>query len=115
CFWAATLLALLWSPLRGGFPEFPAYGPRSDFVFNAFARWDSGWFLRIVQHGYEVKQSASFFPLYPLLTRALGFVLRSNLVAAVSISLVSAGLAALAIARIARLSMGGGGAEDSVL
>jgi hypothetical protein len=84
-------------------------------VFNAFARWDSGWFLRIAQHGYDVKQSASFFPLYPLLTRALGFVLRSDLVAAVSISLVSAGLAAVAIARIASMSADGSYAGDSVL
>jgi len=109
------LLALLWSPLRSGFPQFAAYGARSDFVFNAFARWDSGWFLGIAQHGYTVEQSASFFPLYPLLIRALGFVLRSDLVAAVTISLVSAGLAAVAITRIARLSTGGSYAGDSVL
>jgi hypothetical protein len=50
-----------------------------------------------------------------LLTRALGVVLRSDLVAAISISLVSAGLAAVAIARIARLSAGGSYAGDSVL
>ena len=105
----------MWSPLRGGFPEFPAYGARSDFVFNAFARWDSTWFLGIAEHGYTFEQSASFFPLYPLLMRALGFVLRSNLVASVSISLVSAGLAAVAIARIVRLSAGGSYESDSVL
>ena len=101
-FWIATLMALLWSPLRSGFPRFHAYGRRSDFVFNAFARWDSGWFLRIAQRGYDLKQSASFFPLYPLLTHGIGFVFRSDLVAAVAISLASAGLGAVAVTRVAR-------------
>jgi hypothetical protein len=114
-FWAATLVALLWSPLRGGFPEFAAYGARSDFAFNAFARWDAGWFLGIAQHGYTVEQSASFFPLFPLLTRALAFVVRSHLVAAVSISLLSAGVAAIAIGRIAGLTAGERYTGDSVL
>jgi len=114
-FWVAALLALLWSPLRSGFPGFETYGPRSDFVFNAFAQWDSGWFLRIAEHGYDIKQDASFFPLYPLLTHGLGFVLRSNLVAAVAISLVSAGFAGVAVTRVARLYAGERVAQDSVL
>jgi hypothetical protein len=113
--WAAVLVALLWDPLRSGFPPFRAYGARSDFVFGAFAQWDAGWFLRIAAHGYDVKQSASFFPLYPLLTAALGFVLRSDLVAGVVIAVVSAGLAATAVVRIARRLAGDAVARESVL
>jgi hypothetical protein len=113
--WAAVLVALLWAPLRSGIPTFKAYGARTDFIFDAFAQWDAGWFLRIAAHGYDTEQSASFFPLYPLLTRGLGFVLRSNLVAGVAISLVSAGFAGVAVARIARRWAGGRIAEDSVL
>lgn len=113
--WAAVLVALLWAPLRSGFPAFRAYGARTDFVFGAFAQWDAGWFLRIAAHGYDVKQSASFFPLYPLLTAGLGFVLRSDLVAGTAISLVSAGLGAVAVVRIARRLAGEVVARDSIL
>ena len=113
--WFAVAVALLWSPLRSGFPAFAAYGRRSDFVFNLLAQWDSGWFLRIAQHGYDTKQAASFFPLYPALTAGLGFVLRSNLVAGVAISLVSAGAAAVALSRIARAYAGEAVAQDSIL
>jgi Gpi18-like mannosyltransferase len=113
--WAAVLVALLWAPLQAGFPEHDAYGARSDFIFGAFDQWDANWFLRIAEHGYDTKQSASFFPLYPLLTRALGVVVRSNLVAGVLISLVAAGFAGTAIMRITRRWTGDRVARDSVL
>jgi hypothetical protein len=112
---AATLVALLWAPLRTGFPLYHAYGARSDFAFGAFEHWDADWFLRIARDGYDVKQSASFFPLYPALTAGLGFVLRSNLVAGVLISLVAAGLAGVAVVRIARAIASPAVAADSVL
>ena len=112
-YWAAVLVALLVAPLRAGFPLYHAYGPRTDFVFGAFAQWDANWFLRIAAHGYDIEQSSSFFPLYPALTAALGAVLRSNLVAGTLISLVSAGVAATAIVRIARAV--GAPPADSVL
>jgi hypothetical protein len=114
-FWAAVLVALLWAPLHAGFPAAKAYGARTDFVFGAFYQWDATWFLRIAQHGYDTKQSASFFPLYPLLTRAVGFVLRSDLVAGVAISLVAAGFAGVAVMRIARRYAGDRVAHDSVI
>jgi hypothetical protein len=113
--WAAVLVALLWAPLRSGFPAHKAYGARTDFIFGAFDQWDANWFLRIAQHGYDTKQSASFFPLYPVLTRAVGFVLRSNLVAGIAISLVAAGFAGVAVMRIARRYAGDRVAHDSVL
>jgi Mannosyltransferase (PIG-V) len=113
--WAAVLVALLWAPLRSGFPGHKAYGARTDFVFGAFDQWDASWFLRIAQHGYDTKQSASFFPLYPLLTRAVGFVLRSDLVAGIAISLVAAGFAGVAVLRIAQRYAGDRVAHDSVL
>ena len=114
-YWATVLVALLWAPLRSGFPGHQAYGRRTDFIFGAFDQWDANWFLRIAQHGYDTKQSASFFPLYPLLTRAVGFVFRSNLVAGVAISLVAAGFAGVAVTRIARRLAGDHVARDSVL
>ncbi|MGH2962256.1 MAG: mannosyltransferase family protein [Solirubrobacterales bacterium] len=29
------------------------------------ARWDSAWYLEIVQYGYDYSDRAAFFPLYP--------------------------------------------------
>jgi len=38
-------------------------------------RWDAGWYLWIAEHGYDYRpsgqQPANFFPLYPMLIRAL--------------------------------------------
>lgn len=49
-------------------------------LLQAYARWDSGWYLNIVLHNYRfesVEQNASivFFPLYPLLMEGLGKIL----------------------------------------
>jgi Mannosyltransferase (PIG-V) len=114
-YWAAVLVALLWEPIRYGFPRYHAYGARSDFVFGAFAQWDVDWFLRIAAHGYDSRQASSFFPLYPALTAALGYVLRSNLVAGVLISLIAAGAAAAGLVRVARAVASPAVAADSVL
>jgi hypothetical protein len=114
-FWLATLVALIWAPLRSGFPTWSAYGRRSDFVFGAFAQWDSNWFLGIAAHGYTVPQATSFFPLYPLVVRAFAAVIGSHLVAGVVVSLACAGLAGIALERIARIYAGGRVPHDSVL
>jgi hypothetical protein len=114
-FWAAAVVALLWTPLHSNIAYFPADGPHVSLIFNTFAQWDSGWFIRIADHGYDVKQSSAFFPLYPLVVRGVAEVVRSTVVAGVLVSLVSAGLAAIAIFRIARRLVGEAVASDSVL
>jgi Mannosyltransferase (PIG-V) len=86
-------LTLLWAPAA------PAFG---HLFLGVFARWDAGWFLRIAEHGYDTKQSAAFFPVYPLCVRALAFVLRSHLAAGFVISLAAAGGAAAILYRLSR-------------
>jgi hypothetical protein len=86
-------LAVLWAPAA------PAFG---HLFLGVFARWDAGWFLRIAEHGYDTRQSAAFFPLYPLCVRALAFVLRSHLAAGFIISLVAAAAAAGVLYRLSR-------------
>jgi hypothetical protein len=86
--------ALLWA---GG-----AVLPFGGLFFGIFAQWDAGWFLRIAKHGYDTKQSAAFFPLYPLLVRALAVVVRSQAAAGFLISLASAAGAAVLLQRLAR-------------
>lgn len=86
-------LALLWAPSQ------PAFG---HLFLGVFARWDAGWFLRIAEHGYDTRQSAAFFPLYPLCVRALALVVRSHLAAGFIISLVAAAGAAWLLYRLTR-------------
>ena len=80
-------VSVLWLPGQVGLH---AWGPFGDLVFGPFARWDAGWFVAIARHGYENTQSAAFFPLYPLVVRALAVVLRSEVAAGVVVSLTSA-------------------------
>lgn len=44
----------------------------ADPLFAPLARWDAVWYLRVAHSGYrESEARAAFFPLYPLLVRAL--------------------------------------------
>jgi hypothetical protein len=114
-FWCLAVVALLWSPVRGHFPKWSAYGPRSDLVFGAFAQWDADWFLRVVNNGYDVVETSAFFPGYPLVVRGASFVFRSSLVAGVLVSLAAAALAAVFLYRIGAQAIGKAGAIDAVL
>jgi Mannosyltransferase (PIG-V) len=114
-FWCLAVLALLWSPVRGNFPQWSAYGPHSDLVFGTFAQWDADWFLRVVKHGYDVVETSAFFPGYPLVVRGAAVVFRSAVVAGVLISLAAAALAAVFLYRIGTDAIGKAGALDGVL
>jgi hypothetical protein len=91
-----------------------AYDSITDYLFGAFAQWDSDWYLEIADHGYR-KESAAFFPLYPGLVRALELVFASHLVAGVVLSLAAAGVGAWALYAIAKHVAGEAVARDSVL
>jgi hypothetical protein len=112
-FWAGVALTLLWAPLRGAerIPPFRAYNGLTDLLFGTFAQWDSVWFLHIAEFGYDSEQVAAFFPLYPLVVRVVGEVTRSDVVAAVLVSLAAAAVAAVLLKRIAGTALG----RDSVL
>jgi hypothetical protein len=43
------------------------YNPR-NIIPDGLIRWDSGWYISIVQNGYS-HRSTAFFPLYPLLIK----------------------------------------------
>ena len=115
-YWAGAALTLLWAPLRGGdIPPFRAYEARTDLLFSTFAQWDGVWFLNIAKHGYDTTQAAAYLPLYPLLVRAAGFVIGSQLVAAVLLSLIAGTVGVSFVAAIARHELGEDGARDTVL
>jgi hypothetical protein len=116
-FLAGAALALIWSPaaVAGGNTVFRAYEARSDLVFGTFAQWDSGWLVHIAENGYDSRQASAFFPLYPLIVRAVATVVGSTVVAGVLVALISAGIAAVVLAELARPPLGDRGARETVL
>jgi hypothetical protein len=62
-------------------------------IVDMWGRWDSAWYLDIAQNGYffdpNRQSSVAFFPLYPLLMRAVGSLIGSNLLAGELISNLS--------------------------
>ncbi|HYZ14019.1 MAG TPA: mannosyltransferase family protein [Actinomycetota bacterium] len=60
-----------------GVPGWPApiAEPGWHNLFTAWERFDALWFLRIADEGYRLGDgSAAFFPLFPLVVRAVSFV-----------------------------------------
>ena len=85
-----TALTLVWVlPSTQAVLAFGAYDPVTDYIFGAFAQWDSDWYLGIADRGYT-EESAAFFPLFPGLVYVVGAVIGSNLVAGVLVSLAAA-------------------------
>src|SRR4051812_21274937 len=65
------------------------FGPAGDALVAPLARWDSVWFLAIANDGYPADdpRRAAFFPLYPLLVRAAGAIVREPILAGALVSL----------------------------
>src|SRR3954454_14038249 len=91
----------------GGFPE---------ALFAPLARWDATWYLGIAHGGYDAASSA-FFPLYPLLVRALapGGAPGALLPAAYAASLAALAGALYLLRRLAELEVGAPAARRTVL
>src|SRR4051794_41802854 len=77
--WAAGLVALAaWGSSQRAADFDPAgtlapYGRPLDTLIAPGARWDSVWYLAVAHTGYgDDPARPAFFPLYPLLLRALG-------------------------------------------
>ena len=82
---------------------------------DIWARWDSVFFVRIAQDGYD-HASAAFYPLYPGLVAALGRVFFGHYVLAGIVISLAAALGAFALLyRLAEERLGDDGAWRTVL
>src|SRR4029079_10823642 len=85
---------------------------------DVWARWDSVWFLRIAEHGYDAATGAAsaFYPLYPGTVALLGRALFGHYVlAGILISLVAALASFLLLYRLAEERLGAEGARRTLL
>ncbi len=103
------------NPARGRWdtPQLHEVGAAVDVL----ARWDSSWFLQIAADGYAwPSASPAFFPLYPLLTGAVGRLLGGQFVVAGAVVSLAAGTTAfVALYRLALARMDEAGARRTVL
>ena len=120
--WAAALLAFfVFVPYRN--PRAAEWDdPSLTHDLGAFtdvwARWDSVWFLRIAEHGYDAASgtASAFYPLYPVAVAIVGRALFGHYVlAGILVSLVAAFGSFLLLYRIAEERLGAEGARRAVL
>jgi hypothetical protein len=116
--WSAAIFALYWfEPNRHPQADrwdSPLIHDLGSFT-DVWARWDSVFFVRIAEHGYN-SASAAFYPLYPGLVAVLGRVFLGHYVlAGVLISLAAALGAFLLLHRLALQRLGGDGAWRAVV
>jgi hypothetical protein len=91
------------------------FGRIADALVAPSAAWDSVWYLGIADGGYSDPQRTAFFPLYPLLVRAGGWVVGSTLVAGALISLACFAVALALLHELTRLELGAGAARWTVI
>jgi Mannosyltransferase (PIG-V) len=120
--WAAAFFAfLVFEPNRH--PEAARWDDPSvthdlGSFTDIWARWDSVFFLRIAEHGYDTltRSATAFFPLYPATVGILGHVLFGHYVLAGILVSLAAGLAAFVLLyRLAEPRLGAEGARRTVL
>lgn len=85
--------------------------------------WDTGWYLDISQNGYTARPldelisfqtNIVFFPLYPLLMRCVGYIIRNNYTAGFIISNISLIIACVYLYKLVRLDFDESSALRSV-
>ena len=116
--WLGAIFAFYWfepnrNP-RAGIWDSPLIHDLGSFT-DIWARWDSVFFVRIAEHGYD-STSAAFYPLYPGLVAVLGRAFFGHyVVAGIVVSLAAGAGAFLLLYRIAEERLGTGGAQRTVL
>jgi Mannosyltransferase (PIG-V) len=113
--WATGVFGLLSFGRVAGYRQFDPGGLTTPFSYLGdllvapAARWDSVWYLAIARDGYADSSGhakAAFYPLYPLLTNAGGWVVRSQLVGGILVSLACFLVALVLLHRLAAIELG---------
>ncbi|MGZ4395228.1 MAG: mannosyltransferase family protein [Gaiellaceae bacterium] len=116
--WLAAISAFLWfEPNRH--PEAGRWDSpllhQLGYGIDVWARWDSAFFLRIAEHGYD-GTSAAFYPLYPAVVAAAGRVLAGQYVlAGVLVSLAACLGAFVLLYRLSEARLGADAARRTVV
>jgi hypothetical protein len=120
--WAAALFSLfVFVPNRhprAGRWDDPSLTHDLGAFTDVWARWDSVWFLRIAEHGYDAASGAAsaFYPLYPATVGVLGRAFFGHYVlAGIVVSLAAALGSFLLLHRLAEERLGADGARRAVL
>jgi hypothetical protein len=116
--WAGALFAFYWFEPnrhpRAATWDSPLIHDLGAFT-DVWARWDSVFFVRIAEHGYD-HTSAAFYPLYPALVALLGRVFFGHYVLAGVVISLAAALGAFALLhRLAVERLGADGAFRTVV
>ncbi len=72
-----------------GFITIPHSERFSNDFFNSFSNWDGGHYIGIAKFGYSEKFQYAFFPLYPLLIRAVSQITHNFLASSLLINLTA--------------------------
>ena len=112
--WVAAMIALALSPpARSVVASFDPSGlthPFHSAVLNRLlapsARYDTVWYLGIAQHGYFTDQAHAFFPLYPLIIKAIDVVVNEPLIVGFLVSLLCFSGSLVLLYRLALLDVG---------
>jgi mannosyltransferase PIG-V len=116
--WLGAVFAFLWfepnrhpNAARWDSPLIHDLGYGAD----VWARWDSVFFVRIAEHGYD-RTSAAFAPLYPAMVWAVGHIFFGHYVLAGTVVALGAALGAFVLLhRLAESRLGADGARRTVL
>jgi 4-amino-4-deoxy-L-arabinose transferase-like glycosyltransferase len=85
------------------------------YATDVWARWDSDFFIRIAQNGYD-DASAAFHPLYPAAVAGLGRAFAGHyILAGLVISLLAGAGSFVLLYQLAEMRLGADGARRSVL
>jgi Mannosyltransferase (PIG-V) len=88
---------------------------RTNYFWDAFARWDSGWFYGIARNGYAFteggRSNLAFFPAYPMSMRFVGRLMGGDqqsdyFIAGILVSWAAFALAIVVLYRLAKLELG---------
>src|SRR3990167_10376612 len=72
-----------------GFSTLPQSGKFNNNFWESLGNWDGGHYLGIAESGYSEKFQYAFFPLYPLVIKALNQITQNYLLAAILISVAA--------------------------